>query len=182
MPARHETGGRVALLTAAARLFGREGLRAVSMERVAAEAGLTKRAAYYHFPEKEALIDAYLADAGPNSLAVLKRLAAGAEPGRATLLALFDNLGQLLGHDAFHGCVMLRASVEMEAGREASRRHKAEVEAWFASQLAVEGLATAKAGALLLVLDGALSDAVLFDPAEVAARARRVASLVINAD
>ena len=98
------------------------------------------------------------------------------------MLALFDNLGQLLGHDAFHGCVMLRASVEMEAGREASRRHKAEVEAWFASQLAVEGLATAKAGALLLVLDGALSDAVLFDPAEVAARARRVASLVINAD
>ena len=43
------------LVTAAARLFGRDGYAATSIDAVAAAAGVTKGAAYHHFPGKAAL-------------------------------------------------------------------------------------------------------------------------------
>ena len=43
------------LVEAAARLFGRDGYAATSIDAVAAAAGLTKGAAYHHFPAKAAL-------------------------------------------------------------------------------------------------------------------------------
>jgi AcrR family transcriptional regulator len=43
------------LVEAAARLFGRDGYATTSIDAVAAAAGLTKGAAYHHFPAKSAL-------------------------------------------------------------------------------------------------------------------------------
>ena len=46
------------IVAAANRLFYREGIRAVSVDAVAEEAGLTKRSLYYHFKSKDELIEA----------------------------------------------------------------------------------------------------------------------------
>jgi AcrR family transcriptional regulator len=46
----------VAIVMAAADLFMEEGYSAVTMERVAERAGVTKAALYYHFPNKPALL------------------------------------------------------------------------------------------------------------------------------
>ncbi len=51
------------LIHAAERIHQREGLEAVSMRRLAEEVGLTPMAAYRHFRDKDALLDA-LVDAG----------------------------------------------------------------------------------------------------------------------
>ena len=51
---------RKRIVDAAARLFYGEGIRSVSMDAVAARAGLTKKSLYYHFPSKDHLITAYL--------------------------------------------------------------------------------------------------------------------------
>ncbi|RZU41277.1 TetR family transcriptional regulator [Edaphobacter modestus] len=50
------------LVTATARIFAEEGYEAVSMRRVAAEAGYSQMAAYRHFESKEALIQHVCAD------------------------------------------------------------------------------------------------------------------------
>ena len=43
------------------RLFYGQGIRAVGVDTVAAEIGISKRTLYNHFPSKDALIAAYLA-------------------------------------------------------------------------------------------------------------------------
>jgi AcrR family transcriptional regulator len=91
---------RTAILAAARRLFAGEGFAAVSVDRIAAEAGVAKGAVYHHFAAKEALFAEVLeavcaevaaevaaaARAAPDVLAVLTEgarvyFAATARPG-----------------------------------------------------------------------------------------------------
>jgi AcrR family transcriptional regulator len=51
---------RERIVSAAAKLFYGEGIRAVSVDAVAEKAGVTKRTLYYHFDSKDDLIAAYL--------------------------------------------------------------------------------------------------------------------------
>ena len=51
---------RARILETADRLFYGQGIRAVGVDTIAAEAGLSKPTLYNHFPSKEALILAYL--------------------------------------------------------------------------------------------------------------------------
>jgi AcrR family transcriptional regulator len=52
---RQDTRGQI--LGAAVSLVGREGVSGLTIERVAGEAGLSKGGVFYHFPNKEALIE-----------------------------------------------------------------------------------------------------------------------------
>jgi DNA-binding transcriptional regulator YbjK len=51
---------RERIISAASSLFYNEGIRAVSVDAVAAKAGLTKRTLHYHFRSKDDLVAAYL--------------------------------------------------------------------------------------------------------------------------
>jgi TetR/AcrR family transcriptional repressor of mexJK operon len=53
-----DLGKRAAILGAAKRLFAREGFTGVSMDQIAAEAGVSKLTVYSHFGDKEALFAA----------------------------------------------------------------------------------------------------------------------------
>jgi AcrR family transcriptional regulator len=68
---------RDAILETAARLFLRSGIEATSLDRVAAELGLTKGAVYASFPSKAALVEA-VAAANSSSKAIFGALL---EPG-----------------------------------------------------------------------------------------------------
>jgi AcrR family transcriptional regulator len=59
--ARSSDPTRARILSAANNLFYAEGIRAVSVDAVAAKAGLTKKTLYYHFRSKDDLVAAYLA-------------------------------------------------------------------------------------------------------------------------
>ena len=60
-PSRPRTSeARERLLRTAAGLFYREGIHAVGVDRVLAEAEVTRATMYRHFPGKEALVAAYL--------------------------------------------------------------------------------------------------------------------------
>ena len=48
------------ILETADRLFYRDGIRAVGVDTVAAEIGISKRTLYNHYPSKDDLIAAYL--------------------------------------------------------------------------------------------------------------------------
>lgn len=53
-----DLGKRAAILDAAKRLFARDGFARVSMDQIAAEAGVSKLTVYSHFGDKEALFTA----------------------------------------------------------------------------------------------------------------------------
>src|SRR5579863_3244460 len=48
------------ILETADRLFYLQGIRAIGVDTIAAEIGISKRTLYNHFPSKDALISAYL--------------------------------------------------------------------------------------------------------------------------
>ena len=59
LPAKPDMKDRI--LETADRLFYLQGIRAVGVDTIAAEIGISKRTLYNHFPSKDALIAAYLA-------------------------------------------------------------------------------------------------------------------------
>jgi AcrR family transcriptional regulator len=66
---------RRALIDSAAKLFAAQGVEAVSIRAINAEAGLGAASAHYHFGSKDAILDAVLLDSGAEVLAHIHRLA-----------------------------------------------------------------------------------------------------------
>ncbi|MBO0515392.1 TetR/AcrR family transcriptional regulator [Streptomyces beijiangensis] len=75
------------LLDAARELFGRDGYAATSIDAVAAEAGMTKGAAYHHFPGKAGLFRAVFVVQQERMAAALEAAAAAEPDPRAALRA-----------------------------------------------------------------------------------------------
>ena len=100
------------LLRTASSLFYAEGLRGVGVDRVIAEAAVTRATFYRHFPGKEALVVAYLerVDAAVRERAgALPEDAAGAA---AWLLALTEAVGDQVCGAGFRGCAFINAAAE----------------------------------------------------------------------
>lgn len=181
------TKTRDAILDAANALFYAEGVRAVSVDAVAAAAGVTKKTLYYHFRSKDDLIAAYLAARDQPNLAQFKRWFDAAEGGfAAQVAAIFEGLSKSARHPKWKGCGFLRTVAELAnmPGHPAvavGAAHKKKFEAWMAEEAAgalgpeVDEAALARRVALLL--DGAFStmlthhDPAYIDEAGRAARA-----------
>ena len=73
--ARSSADTRARILLAARTLFSRDGFARVSMREVAAAAGVTKPALYYHFRDKEALFEECLAVLDQELEATMRRAA-----------------------------------------------------------------------------------------------------------
>lgn len=103
-------GGRERVLAAAISLFAKQGITATTMEDVAAEAPVSKRTLYAHFPTKEDLVLAhldYLLRSGHTLLETLRRT--DLTP-RERLLAMFAV--QPWPDGIVHGCPFIHAAVE----------------------------------------------------------------------
>jgi AcrR family transcriptional regulator len=124
---------RQQLVHAASRLFAERGFRSVSIEDLAAEAGVSGPAVYRHFTSKEALLANLLIDVSQQLLDQGARRAEGASP--------IESLHQLI---AFHTDFALRdrdliriqdhdfASLALEDARTVSRLQRAYLDVWVA--------------------------------------------------
>src|ERR1700720_2579045 len=112
--ARSPSPTRERIISAASTLFYGQGVRAVSVDAVAAKAGLTKRTLYYHFKSKDDLVAAYLAARDQPNLALFKRWfteADGKLPDKVE--AIFRHLARSARHPKWKGCGFLRTSAEL---------------------------------------------------------------------
>ena len=168
------------ILETADRLFYGQGIRAVGVETIAAEAGISKRTLYNHFPSKDALIVGYL----------LRRYAPLRESERQPadqILGEFDRLERGFKSKGFRGCPFINAVTELGEPEHAANKmavaFKEQRRTWFRDllvQLKVpnpEGLATQ----LTLLVDGSIAqDLVRNDPSM--ARAAKDAARVLLAN
>ena len=112
--ARPVTDTRERIIAAASKLFYSDGIKGVSVDAVAAKAGLTKRTLYYHFRSKDDLVAAYLAARDQPNLALFKRWFAETEGGLPDKVeAIFRNLARSARHPKWKGCGFLRTSAEL---------------------------------------------------------------------
>ena len=102
------------IMAAADRLFYQKGIRAVGVDTVAAEAGISKRSLYDTFPSKDALVAAYLRQR-------VQPLPASDLPPTAQVLALFDQLHVRFANGDFRGCPFVNAVTELAEDCETAR-------------------------------------------------------------
>jgi len=173
---------RSRIIEAASKLFYSEGIGGVSVDAVAAKAGVTKRTLYYHFRSKDDLVAAYLEGRDQPNLALMAqwyREAAGGPSARVE--ALFQKLAQSARHPKWRGCAFLRTIAELASlpghpARKVGARHKRAFEAWLAVELAEASAPEVLARQVVILLDGAFAaslahrDAAYVEAAGVAAR------------
>jgi AcrR family transcriptional regulator len=177
-PAKEETEERI--LETADRLFYRQGIRAIGVDTVADEIGISKRTLYNHYPSKDALVAAYLSRR-------LVELEITDQPPHEQILGAFDRLERSVATKRFRGCAFVNAVAELgHEDREISRLAVAFKEGrrvWFRDLLSRLGVADADGVAtqLALLLDGAIAASLVRgDPAFVRA-AREAAVTLIEA-
>ncbi|HJR20268.1 MAG TPA: TetR/AcrR family transcriptional regulator, partial [Dongiaceae bacterium] len=95
---------RERILSAAAKLFYGEGIRSVSVDAVAAKAGITKRTLYYHFKSKDNLMAAYLEARDQPNLVLFQRWFAETKGSvAAKVQGIFRNLARSARHPKWKG-------------------------------------------------------------------------------
>ena len=168
------------ILETADKLFYLQGIRAIGVDTIAAEIGISKRTLYNHFPSKDALITAYLE----------RRFVQPREsdkPPAEQILATFDALERRFAAKDFRGCPFVNAVAELGTEGKAVRKiaiaFKESRRLWFRDRLIELGVKSADALAtqLVLLVDGSIAqDLVRDDPAM--ARAAKEAARVLLAN
>ncbi len=177
------------IVEAADALFYGEGVRSVSVDRIAETAGVTKRTLYYHFRSKDELIAAYLEardDPTAGRYRVLFERFHGTLSQR--IGAMFAEVGKLAGDPKWKGCAFVRTAAEL-AGLPghpaivAASKHKRDFAAWLADLLQAENLADNAflARQLVILLDGAISEILVHRAPVYAAAAGAAAVALIEA-
>jgi AcrR family transcriptional regulator len=179
---------RERVLRTASKLFYAEGIRAVGVDRIAAEAGVSKMTLYRHYPAKDDLVVAVLEERDAPARAALQ---AATERGGATprdrLLACFAMLGPWFTSRAFRGCPFMNASLELadpaHPARAVAERHKIATRDHLAALARDLDVAApdALADQLALVFDGAIAQAQMRDPAGAASAALAAATALVDA-
>jgi len=105
---------RERILQAARELFYARGLRAVSVDDIAAAADTNKMTLYRHFDSKDLLIAEYLRTLAGEADAMWDELAR-AHPGDALaqLRAWVEGIGKMMAQSGDRGCALANAAVEL---------------------------------------------------------------------
>jgi len=168
------------ILDTADRLFYGQGIRAVGVDTIAAEIGISKRTLYNHFPSKDDLIVAYLSRR-------LRPAPPSDRPPMEQILGAFDRLERTIATGVFRGCPFVNAVAELKEPAHAANKialaFKEQRRVWFQEllgRLGIEG-AESLSMQLQILIDGAIAAAIVRGDPKVAAAAREAATVLLKA-
>jgi AcrR family transcriptional regulator len=167
------------ILETADRLFYLRGIRAIGVDTIAAEIGISKRTLYNHFPSKDALISAYLE----------RRFVQPKSSDKSPLeqiLGTFDSLERRFSSKDFRGCPFVNAVAEMGPESRSVRKiavaFKESRRLWFRDLLQQMGVADAErlATQLVLLVDGSIAQDLVRDDPKMAQAAKEAAKTLLS--
>lgn len=171
------TSARERLVEVASRLFYAEGIRAVGVDRVIAEAGVAKATLYAHFASKDELVAAYLArQSAWWTAAVEERLGAVAPGSTSKALAPFDVLAERAASPGYRGCPFINAAAEFpDPGPVAEQvaAHRRRIRETFTDLIGGTDGDPGLLAVIVALYDGAMSAAYLDRDPTVVGHARR---------
>jgi AcrR family transcriptional regulator len=103
---------RSRLLGTASRLFYAEGLHSVGIDRIVAEAQVTRATLYRHFPSKDDLVVAYLTGADHAIRAQVEKARTEGRSAADAVRAVGESITEGIRTDGFRGCAFLNAAAE----------------------------------------------------------------------
>lgn len=157
------------LLDAADRLFYQEGVRAVGIDRVLAEAGAAKASLYSHFGCKDELVAAYVERRNDESRATIDAYV-NRFPESERALRFFDFIVEWVTRSDFRGCAVQHVVGELADPAHPARVMAATQREWLIGRFTDWARAAGAAdprrtgGALLVLYDGAVAASVQDGP------------------
>jgi AcrR family transcriptional regulator len=173
-PPKGEASARERILATASELFYHEGIRAIGVDTVVEQSGVSKTSLYRVFESKDALIAAVAAEQDRLFWAWWDRVEGQhADDPRALLDALLSGIAKRIGRPDFRGCPFLNLATEFpddnHPGRVAARANKKELRARLATIVAKLGASDPNrtASQLFLLINGAYVTGVMAEPADL---------------
>jgi Transcriptional regulator len=161
---------KIKILAVADDLFYTEGIHTVGVDRIIAEAHVTKATFYKHYRAKELLIVAYVKRRDTQARDYVAGLRSQLDDPSEVLRTLVDEIGKEAQRPGFHGCPYINAAAQFSDPEHPVRKAVADHRAWYHATLtelfAEAGHPRPAEGAddLLLARDGALSGGNVGDP------------------
>lgn len=158
---------RERLLTAASQLFHESGIQATGVDSIIEAAGVAKATFYRHFPSKDSLVVAWLADPRARWLTRVRAQAEAEGLDPATVIPrFFEAVADWLESDDFRGCPYLNTGAEItepeHPARLVVREYLREVEDYLEALIAAAGYRESRelAAQLHTLVAGSISLAV----------------------
>lgn len=193
-PQPHPTGARAPdraidrIRRVARDLFYRRGIRAVGVDEIVSESGVTKPSLYRSFASKDELAASYLRDYEQE---FWDRFETSIKPHagdpRAQLLAFFERLSSRAVKKSYRGCGLTNAAVEFperdHPARVVAEHHKRTLRARLTEMATALGAREPEvlADGLLLLIEGAYVSGQLFGEGGPAQHAAKAAEALIEA-
>ncbi|GGV81506.1 TetR/AcrR family transcriptional regulator [Streptomyces griseoloalbus] len=161
---------RARLLNTATRIFYAEGIHSVGIDRITAEARVTRATLYRHFSGKEELVLAYLDLADRGIRGQIAAAQASSESAVDKVRAVGRSITDGIRSPGFRGCAFLNAAAEYPDATHPIHQAVLAHRQWFLDTvtdlLAQTGDAPADAAGrhLVMLRDGAMAAGCLFDP------------------
>jgi AcrR family transcriptional regulator len=173
-PPKGEVSARERILATASDLFYREGIRAIGVDTVVEQSGVSKTSLYRVFDSKDALISAFAAEKNRLFWAWWDDVEQKhAEDPRALLDALLSGIAKRIAHPAFRGCPFLNLMTEFpddnHPGRVIARDNKEEMRARLATIVARLGVGDPNrtASQIALLINGAYVTGLMAESADL---------------
>ncbi|UQU62736.1 TetR/AcrR family transcriptional regulator [Couchioplanes caeruleus] len=172
-PGTRPSEARLRLLATASRIFYSEGIHSVGVDRIIAEAKVTRATFYRHFPGKEDLVLAYL-QAADQAIRQQVEAAAGAGlPPAEAVRAVAASIAEGIRSPGFRGCAFLNAVAEYPDPEHPVHRAVLAHREWFLDTVTTlmariqPASAEPAAQHFVMLRDGAMAAGCLFDPARI---------------
>lgn len=168
------------ILVATDKLFYQHGIRAVGVDKIAAEAGISKRSLYDTFASKDELVTAYLKRR-------ITLVPESDEPPLRRILALFDQLHARFVSGTFRGCPFVNAVTELAGdipaadsiARDVKDKRRQLIETWLGDAGARD--ARTLGIYIALLIEGAYVTMLLHNDPTIALQAKDAAILLMRA-
>jgi AcrR family transcriptional regulator len=166
---------RSRLLATATRIFYSEGLHSVGIDRIVAEAKVTRATLYRHFPSKDELVVAYLGTVAQMDRDQVEQALGSGLPADQALRAVAQGIAAGIESTGFRGCAFLNAAAEFPDREHPVLNAVLEHRAWFLQTITDlfaqidEKSAASAARHFVMLRDGAMAAGCLADPAAVGA-------------
>ena len=163
------------ILATCDRLFNGEGIRAVGVDKIAAEIGISKRTLYNYYPSKDELVFAYLTRRHVP-------VRASDLPPDEQILNLFDWLERWFGNRNFRGCPFVNAVAELgDPAAKIAVQFKEQRRMWLRGLLEQMRVAQADSLAtqLAILIEGAIASALVHGDPAIAQCAKDAARVLL---
>ena len=161
---------RTRLLNTATRIFYAEGIHSVGIDRIVAEAQVTRATLYRHLPSKEDLVLAYLKQADQGIRGQVEAARASSPSPTDQVRAVAKSITDGIQSTGFRGCAFLNAAAEYSDPNHPIHQAVLSHRQWFLTTVTdllaqtSEQPAAAAGRHFIMLRDGAMAAGCLFDP------------------